>query len=190
MTRINRVFFFEQTRETLFNGSLTSKQVEGMTAILDKWDAEHATSDDRWLAYMLGTTHHETDRKMWPIEEYGRGKGHKYGLPDPQTGKKYYGRGFVQLTWRSNYEAMTTALHVDFVRHPERVLDVRHATNIMFYGMINGSFTGKKLGQYFNKQTADWVNARRIINGRDRAQLVAAYARKYYAALSYTSGPV
>lgn len=190
MGRFNRVFFFEHVRETLFSGRLSTKQVQGLTSIVDKWDADHATDDDRWLAYMLGTTHHETDRKMWPIEEYGRGKGRPYGRPDPETGQSYYGRGFVQLTWRRNYQAMKDVFHVDFVGHPERVLELRHATNIMFHGMINGSFTGKRLGQYFNKRSADWVGARRTINGQDRAQLVASYARKYYAAISYTSGPV
>jgi hypothetical protein len=85
---------------------------------------------------------------------------------------------------------MKDQLHVDFVNHPERVLELRHATNIMFYGMINGIFTGKKLGKYFNSRTDDWIGARRIINGLDRAHLVASYARKYYAAISYTTGPV
>jgi hypothetical protein len=33
---------------------------------------------------------------------------------------------------------------------------------------------------------ADWVSARKIINGRDRADLIADYGRAYYAALSYT----
>ena len=69
MGRFNREFFFEHVRETLHAGRLTTRQVQGLTAIIDKWDADHATQDDRWLAYMLGTTHHETDRKMWPIEE-------------------------------------------------------------------------------------------------------------------------
>jgi len=36
--------------------------------------------------------------EMQPIEEYGKGKGMKYGSPDPETGQTYYGRGFVQTT--------------------------------------------------------------------------------------------
>ncbi len=187
MSRINRTFFYQHARETLFNGSLRQSQVDGMTAILDYWEKHLAGSDDRWLAYSLGTTHHETDRKMQPIEEYGRGRNRTYGRPDPQTGLKYYGRGFVQLTWKYNYKKLGDELHVDLVNHPERALDLGIATRVMFVGMINGFFTGKRLSTYFNKTTADWVNARRIINGTDRAQLVASYARLYYAAISYTT---
>ncbi len=36
---------------------------------------------------------------MQPIEEYGRGKGRKYGAPAGPYGKIYFGRGYVQLTW-------------------------------------------------------------------------------------------
>ena len=65
---LNRPFFFAQAKRTLFDVSLSGRQVEGVEAILDEWEANHARKDDRWLAYMLATTHHETDRKMWPIE--------------------------------------------------------------------------------------------------------------------------
>jgi hypothetical protein len=66
---INRQFFFDQTRITLFDGSLKAPQVEGLTAIPDKWEAESPNDDDRWLAYMLGTAHHETGRTMQPVRE-------------------------------------------------------------------------------------------------------------------------
>ena len=68
---INRRFFFEQCRGALFGGSLKQKQIDGLTAILDEWERHHARKDDRWLAYALGTTHHETARTMQPIHEYG-----------------------------------------------------------------------------------------------------------------------
>ena len=103
---INRKFFFDHARLTLFDGSLRQSQVNGMNAILDEWDRAYAKKDDRWLAYMLATTHHETAMTMQPIEEYGKGNGRSYGVPDPQTGKAYYGRGFVQLTWKTNYERL------------------------------------------------------------------------------------
>ena len=34
-----------------------------------------------------GGPFHEVDRRMQPIEEYGKGHGRPYGVPDPQTGK-------------------------------------------------------------------------------------------------------
>ena len=61
------------------------------------------------------------------------------------------------------------------------------AAKIMFKGMIDGIFTGKKLADYFNPRTADWKNARRIINGLDHADDIATYAKKFYAASSHTT---
>ncbi len=68
---INRQFFFDYARIHLFGGTLKSAQTAGLTGLLDEWDAHHAQEDDRWLAYMLATTHHETDKRMQPIHEYG-----------------------------------------------------------------------------------------------------------------------
>lgn len=143
---------------------------------------------------MLATTHHETDRTMTPIEEYGKGKGRKYGKRLKMSGKAYtdtqnifYGRGFVQLTWYENYQKAGKKLGVNFIKNPGLTLDLKYATQIMLLGMIQGWFTGKKLSNYFSTTKEQWVNARRIINGTDKAQLIASYAKKYYACISYTT---
>ena len=184
---INRKFFFDYVRQHLHGGSLTTRQVQGMTAILDGWESGHASDDDRWLAYMFGTTHHETDRKMWPIREYGLGKGKKYGVPTPPYGQVYYGRGFVQLTWRANYQKMAAVTGANLDKNPDLALQLPIATKILFYGMINGSFTGKKLANYFGPGLDNWTGARAIINGTDKAALIADYGHRYYAAISYTT---
>lgn len=186
MRPINRKFFFDHLRLTLFDGRLRQPQVNGLNGFLNRWEAEHGDDDDRWLAYILATTHHETGRRFEPIEEAGRGRGRPYGRPDPVTGQRYYGRGFVQLTWKENYRKMGEALGVDLVGHPELALDFDISLRIIFYGMINGSFTGRRLSRYFNATTEDWRNARRIVNGLDRADDIASVARRYYAAVSYT----
>ena len=184
---INRAFFFDQVRKTLFDGKLRQSQTDGLNAVLDAWDAGYAKKDDRWLAYMLATAHHETDRTMQPIREYGRGKGRKYGTVDPQTGQVYYGRGFVQLTWRDNYDKMSKLVKADLVADADLALRPDYASVIMFEGMIRGSFTGKKLETYFHPTAEDWVNARRIINGLDKANAIAAHGKSYYAAISHTT---
>ena len=51
-----------------------------------------------------------------------------------------------------------------------------------------GLFTGKKLPQYFNKTAEDWINARRIVNKLDKAPQIAAYAKRFYGAIGYTTG--
>ncbi len=190
---INRNFFFDNAKRVLFDSKMTQGQVNGISAILDEWEMAHSTKDDRWLAYMLATTHHETDRTMAPIEEYGKGKKYRYGKCCKQDGKPYtdttaifYGRGFVQLTWYENYQKAGKKLGVDLLQHPELALTLPIATKILFAGMMDGWFTAKKLGDYFNTMKEDWVNARRIINGIDRAQLISSYAMKYYGSLSHT----
>jgi putative chitinase len=97
---------------------------------------------------------------------------------------------------RRNTPPMTTAgsltpwrrpIGVDFVNHPDLALELDNATNIMFIGMIKGLFTSKSLSDYFNQTTEDWVNARKIINGLDKAQAIAMYGHNFYSALSYTT---
>ena len=102
---VNRQIFFSNVRAHLHGGHIHQSQVDGYNAILAEWD-KRGLEDTRWLAYMLATTFHETAKTIQPIHEYGRGKGKKYGNPDPVTHKIYYGRGFVQLTWKYNYEKM------------------------------------------------------------------------------------
>jgi hypothetical protein len=81
---------------------------------------------------------------------------------------------------------MSKVVGKDLVNKPELALELPIATKILFHGMIHGSFTGKKLSQYFNTTTDDWRNARRIINGTDKANLIADYGKRYYGAISYT----
>jgi putative chitinase len=191
---INRKHFFDTIRESLFKGSFSQPQVEGMDSILDRWEASGLT-DLRWLAYMLATVYHETAKTMQPIEEYGKGKGYKYGKKIKRSGiaytlpdKLYYGRGYVQLTWYENYETMGRLLGIDLLNHPEMALHPGIAADIMFEGMTKGNshfgdFTGKSLENYFNDKKEDWVNARRIINGTDKADLIAGFGKKFMAGL-------
>lgn len=180
---LNRSDFYNDIREALFKGHLSLSQVDGMESVLDEW-VKRGMTDYRQLAYMFATIYHETAKTMMPIEEYGKGKGYKYGVPDPITGQTYYGRGFVQLTWKKNYENMGKLVGADLVNHPQLALDLNIATMILFEGMTKGLFTGRKLSDYINDSGADYVNARRIINGTDKATLIAGYAQEFYKALN------
>src|SRR3954465_1709656 len=66
---LDRQFFFDTVRHSLFKGSLAPAQIEGMNAIFDYWDANLATADRRWLAYILATAFHETAYTMQPVRE-------------------------------------------------------------------------------------------------------------------------
>lgn len=177
---INRQKFYNIVRPEL--GPLSQKQVEGFEIILTEWESD-IELDLRKLAYILATAWHETARTMQPIEEYGRGKNRPYGRPDPRTGKAYFGRGYVQLTWYDNYKKMGLRLGIDLLNEPELALQPSVAVRIMFEGMYQGMFTGKKLSTYFNGDKADWINARRIINLLDKAKLIAGYGKMFHSAL-------
>lgn len=165
-------------------GPFSQSQVDGFEAILDEWDKRKLV-DLRWLAYMLATAWHETARTMQAIEEYGKGRSKEYGKEDPNTKKSYYGRGLVQLTWSYNYKKMSRVIYGDdsLYVHPELALDLNCAVQIMFEGMLTGVFTGRKLFNYFGAKINDPVNARKIINGLDKARLIAGYHFAFLAAL-------
>lgn len=170
-----REAYFDAVRKPLFGGALTQQQVDGQNFILTQWEKRRPDGDLRHLAYMLATTKHETASTMWPIEEYGKGAGRAYGRPDPVTGQAYYGRGFVQLTWRDNYRRATQLLGLsgdnDLEFHPSVALVPEVAADIMFAGMEEGWFRtaadGKPqtLERYFSQTRHDAYGAREIING-------------------------
>jgi putative chitinase len=176
---MDRAAFFAAVRPMF--GKLTPSQVSGMEAILDT--ATDRQTPLQFLAYMLATARHETAHTMQPIEEYGKGHGRKYGAPAGPYGHVYYGRGFVQLTWLSNYEKAEAELGIPLVKRPELALELKPASAIMFEGMEHGWFTGKKLSDYIGQHGADYKNARRIINGVDKSEAIAGYARSFERAL-------
>lgn len=164
---------------------LDQRQMAGLHALLTAAEADPQITDLRWLAYMLATVQHECAGTWRPIEEYGKGAGRPYGRPvvvtDPQ-GKRYrnvyYGRGYVQLTWKANYQRMGKLLKNRLLYNPALALRPAIAYRIMSAGMRRGLFTGKKLADYIHGKKADYVNARRIINGLDQAQKLARNAVK------------
>lgn len=177
---IDRKVFFDEARAQF--GRFDQNKVNGMDAILNEWE-RRKLSDLRWLAYIFATVWHETGQEMLPVEEIGKGSGHSYGNPDAETGQRYYGRGLPQLTHKRNYRLFSDRLGIDLVHNPDLALQLDISVKILFDGMINGLFTGVGLTRYFNTDT-DWVNARRIINGTDRAEMIGRYAEKFYDALT------
>lgn len=182
-------------------GSLSQDAVDNINLIVETCE-KYGLSYPQ-TAYLLATTYHETAHTFKPIEEYGKGKGRKYGtLYTNSKGVKYgiagsggntylysdyphlyYGRGFVQLTWFDNYKFAGEQLGIDLINNPDLALQPKYASEILVKGSINGWFTSKKLSDYINDKSKNYYQARRVINSLDKAQLIASYAVVFEKAL-------
>lgn len=188
---LDRKVFFDEIRKSF--GSFSQSQVDGFEQIIGTWEKLYPEGDLRMLGYILATAWHETARTMQPIYERGPRKYFRKYEPGTRIGKRlgntvvgdgyrFRGRGYVQLTGRRNYRDASRRLGVDLVKEPDRALEPELAAKILIKGMMEGWFTGKALPQYI-KEKADYVRARRTVNGLDRAKQIAAYARKFSMAL-------
>ena len=99
-------------------------------------------------------------------------------------GWRYRGRGFVQITGRANYRTFADRLGLDLEGEPDLALEPRNAATILFDGMDLGLFTGRALADYIDSGRADYVGARRIVNGQDKAEKIAIEARRFNTALT------
>jgi hypothetical protein len=71
----------------------------------------------------------------------------------------------------------------DLEWHPHMALDSLIAARITSRGMAEGLFTGARLGQFFNDTTDNAYDARTIVNGHDKAELIAGYHEAFLNAL-------
>jgi putative chitinase len=173
---MDRQEFFDYVRHALFGDKLKASQAKGIEKVLDYRDEKWPKMSDDELAYVLATIKHETADTMQPITEYGSSA---YLRSKPYW--PWIGRGLVQITWKRNYERFG-------IKKPEKALEWPVALDICFRGMIAGIFTGKKLSDFINAQNVDYVGARRIVNGTDKAELIAGYARKFRDGLRLLEG--
>ncbi len=206
---MNKTTFFAYARRAPFGGRLSQAQVDGTSAILA--EAERRGLPDEQTAYVLATAFHETGGKMQPIEEnlnytsaarirqvwpsrfstvaaaqpYVRNPqalankvyGGRMGNAGANDGWRFRGRGLAMITGRDNYKKYGLG------DAPDKALDDSTAVRILFDGMINGKFTGKRLADYFGSGWAAPQDARAIVNGTDKASLIAGYYRNFLDSL-------
>lgn len=175
--------FFTTVRAPTRCGPLKASQVDGFNAILEAAEAAPLSH----TAYMLATAWHETARTMQPVRE-------AYWLSEQWRKKNlrywpWYGRGYVQLTWEENYARADKELHLGGALLDDADLAMRPdiAAKIMRRGMDEGWFTGVSLGAILPMQGVatrkQYMDARTIINGRDKADLIEDYAQWFERAL-------
>lgn len=173
---------------------LTALQVSGTEAILDAFKGQPLAH----TAYALATAYHETNGKMQPVIE-------AYWMSEAWRKRNlryypWYGRGYPQITWEENYQRADKELaeaglikrgalmaNLDLALRPDL------AAFIMLRGMVEGWFTASKDGKRYTLDrmlprtgvaTRDqYMQARRIINGMDKADLIEDYAQWFERAL-------
>lgn len=94
------------------------------------------------------------------------------------------GRGYIQITGKANYQNWSNEVTVDLVGHPTLAATPDIAAQIAVEGLDKGSFTGRSLNDYVNSAGTDFLNARRTINGMDRAGTFAGFAQNFAKALA------
>jgi putative chitinase len=203
--------FWSTLRADVFGGKMTQGVVDTINSIVDTYYSEcFAQGDPEHLAYILATAYHEsyhpTKNPEWlPVREgftktnqgainavtklYDKGIiSVNYALPK-ENGLSYYGRGFAQITHDYNYKKIGNRIGIDLYGNPDLALDRDTASKILVIGSVEGLYTGKRLSDYDLKDgLLDAVNARRVINGRDKAEKIDGdYQRIHKAILNAIS---
>lgn len=168
-------------------------QMTALDILLTFIERDAGWTNTRQLAYALATTAWESAYTFRPILELGdrryfdkyEGR-HDLGNTQHGDGFLYRGRGFVQVTGRANYTRIGKLIGVDLASSPDVALSMKTGYTILSRGMREGWFTGKKLSDYINEHDTDYVDARRIINGQDKAGSIARMAAAFEAMLNTT----
>jgi hypothetical protein len=129
------------------------------------------------IAYVLATTEWETAHTFKPVKEAfwlseNWRKTHLSYYP-------FYGRGYVQLTWKRNYQAYSDILNINLVENPDLALDHNTALFVLVHGFKTGTFTGRRITDYINTKKTNYISARGCINGTDKASEIAMLAEGY-----------
>lgn len=187
---MNRKVFYDFVRNLPFGGRISPDQFQGLEKILDYAEKNYKDMDVRWLAYILATVFHETARTMQPVRETlatsdaqaisrldaAYAKGQLKGVSKAYWRDGFFGRGLVQITHKANYDKFG-------ITNPADALEWETALRVLFDGMINAKFTKYRLSQFFNKTNDDPKGARKIVNGTDKATLIAEYHTNFLNAL-------
>jgi len=123
---------------------------------------KYAVCSNLTLIGALGTVRVEVGKKFLPIMEYASGKAYEgrkdLGNTTLGDGVKYKGRGYIQLTGKSNYKYYGKKIGIDLLNNPDLALDPKVSADILAL-----YFKERKVYKYC--ETMDWVKVRKLVNG-------------------------
>ena len=190
-------------RENLDSVESSDKQIVTEQWVYDK-AIEYWITDNRQIAYVLSTIKWESwfknQKEIW-------WENRDYWKVDSSTWKAYYGRWFIQITHKYNYEKYTQIIReswkdfkdnnwntlkwseIDLVNNPDIILQSNDlAIFIAMDWMKNGwpsRQDTKRLDYYINDNKQDYYNARIIINWMSsNPWLYADNAQSYLAKMN------
>ena len=210
---MDRAKFYGAARTAMFSGKMDQGQVDGINAMLDEFDLQKIPLDQQaymlatafhetagFMQPVIETRQREekknpsVDTAIGRLESsWKRGRlpwvKKPYWRKDAE-GKSWLGRGLPQLTHKVNYIKVGTAIGVDLVTDPDVALRTDIAVKIMVAGMVLGIFTGKRMDDFLDgiddadaRDYRQFAAARVVVNGHDKAELIAQHALKFEAAL-------
>ncbi|WP_051888150.1 glycoside hydrolase family 19 protein [Caballeronia sordidicola] len=183
---------------------LNDQAIESINGFFDLWKV-HGDGDQRKLAYILATARRESQGTWRPVREApgcgtdetcrekaigkllssralasGRPVAENYAKP-AWNGQRYYGRGYIQLTFPVNYKRADDKLvtGTKLFDKPDSVMEERIAQTILVRAMMEGWYGAKRpLSYWLNAQSEDWLNARNNVNPGSPNKAVTAESAK------------
>ena len=188
----------EEKTEKEINNDKIKEKTENLEnfAVSEKYIIKQAkkywVKNPKQIAYILATVKWESNFKNikeigWETKQYW-----KFG---------YYGRGYVQLTHKYNYEKFTKIIEnkklkfkdnrwmdlnsndLNLVQNPDTILKSNDlASFILIHWMKEWLFTWKKLSDFINKKETNFFNARSIVNWMSSSpEKFANWAKEYFS---------
>jgi Chitinase class I len=175
-----------------------------INGIFDVW-SKYGDGDKQKLAYILATARRESSGTWQPVREAPKCRSDEacrervigdllakrakaknkpvsenYARPAP-NGNRYYGRGYIQLTFENNYCRADRLLKSGTQLHanPDEALEQRVAQTILVRGMLEGWYGSRKpLSYWINSESVDWINARNNVNPKSPNKSITAESAK------------
>ncbi len=162
-------------------GPISIPQELKLKAIIYSWrkfTEGHKTSFNQF-AYIFATAWWESNQ-LRTLTEIRAKQGTKLrSIQDKYWHTGYYGRGFVQITWPDNYKRLQNIINAPIFEDPSLAEHPTVAAEIIVKGMMLGAFTGVPLRKYVNEYKTDFYNARRVVNGTDKADTIKGLAQRF-----------